>query len=128
MLRVIFCIYFGVTYLITGLQSFTEYVKTQDSILNELIQLVKKPSAVLFLGACGNITRIRLSTIENNELSQLQEHVNSMLSAIEIDRQRLLEDEQARRNWLEDAVAKRPESLPILNEKLGNLANKDKNL
>jgi uncharacterized membrane protein affecting hemolysin expression len=44
MLRVIFCIYFGVTCLITGLQFFTEYVKTQDSILNELIQLEKNVS------------------------------------------------------------------------------------
>jgi hypothetical protein len=36
--------------------------------------------------------RIRLSTIENNELSQLQEHMNSMLSAIEIDRVDLYSD------------------------------------
>jgi diguanylate cyclase (GGDEF)-like protein len=255
MLRVIFCIYFGVTCLITGLQFFTEYVKTQDSILNELIQLEKTVSGSIsrslwqynqnqldvlinglvdmpiiegvdiydndaqnivsirsysltspplslfdihsqlswvlndkkiilgslvlhsssevvldrvlfgfFLIAITAIIklsilfwlfmwafdrylaiplrelmsqvdevqqsqtvckRIKLSTIENNELSQLQEHMNSMLSAIEVDRERLLEDEQAKRNWLEDAVAKRTESLQILNEKLENLAKKD---
>jgi hypothetical protein len=39
--------------------------------------------------------RIYLSDIENNELGQLQNHINNMLSAIERDRERLLEDEQA---------------------------------
>jgi HAMP domain-containing protein len=39
--------------------------------------------------------RIHLSNIENNELGQLQNHINNMLSAIERDRERLLEDEQA---------------------------------
>lgn len=69
--------------------------------------------------------RINLSDIENNELSQLQEHINKMLSAMERDRERLLEDEQAKRNWLEDAVAKRTEALQVSNEKLKDLAAKD---
>ncbi|WP_187290781.1 diguanylate cyclase [Marinobacter sp. BSs20148] len=69
--------------------------------------------------------RIHLSNIENNELGQLQNHINNMLSAIERDRERLLEDEQAKRNWLENAVAKRTKELQILNKKLENLARRD---
>jgi diguanylate cyclase (GGDEF)-like protein len=69
--------------------------------------------------------RINLSNIENNELSQLQEHINKMLSVMERDRERLLKDEQAKRNWLEDAVAKRTEALQVSNEKLKELAARD---
>lgn len=69
--------------------------------------------------------RINLSNIENNELSQLQEHMNNMLSAIEADQKKSLENEQAKRKWLEDAVAKRTEALQISNEKLKDLAAKD---
>jgi diguanylate cyclase (GGDEF)-like protein len=69
--------------------------------------------------------RINISNIENNELGQLQKHINNMLSAMERDRERLLEDEQAKRNWLEDAVTKRTEELQILNEQLKNLARRD---
>jgi diguanylate cyclase (GGDEF)-like protein len=69
--------------------------------------------------------KIHLSNIDDNELSQLQTHMNLMLSAIEKDRDRLLEDEQNKRNWLEEAVAKRTEELQILNKKLENLAQKD---
>ena len=69
--------------------------------------------------------RIHLSNTENNELSQLQEHMNNMLCAMSTDRQRLLEDEQAKRDWLEDAVAKRTEDLQVLNEKLKHLATRD---
>jgi len=69
--------------------------------------------------------RIKLSNIERNELSQLQTHMNAMLAAMEKDRQRLLEDEQTKRVWLEDAVAKRTEELQILNEKLENIARVD---
>lgn len=73
-----------------------------------------------------NITkRINLSNTENNELRQLQEHINTMLCAMEKDRSRLLEDEQTKRDWLEEAVAKRTEDLQILNEKLKYLATKD---
>jgi diguanylate cyclase (GGDEF)-like protein len=255
MMRVIFSIYLGVTCLITGMQFLTEYLKTQDSILNELKQLEKtvdKPISTslwqynhnqldalitglvkmpivegvdiidnnakniiskraytpasaplsifdttsdlnwtlnedkIFLGTVilysssevvldrvlfgfsliviteiiklsilfwlfiwafdrylasplkqlmsqvnevqlsQNISkRINLSNIENNELSQLQKHINNMLSAMARDRERLLEDEQAKRNWLEDAVAKRTEALQILNEKLKVLASRD---
>ncbi|MCZ2721585.1 GGDEF domain-containing protein [Marinomonas sp. 15G1-11] len=69
--------------------------------------------------------RISLSNLENNELKQLQEHMNNMLSAIEIDREKLLEDEQAKRNWLEDAVAKRTEALQFSNDVLKELATRD---
>ncbi|WP_340679130.1 diguanylate cyclase [Paraglaciecola sp.] len=69
--------------------------------------------------------RITLSNIENNELSQLQTHMNKMLTAMQRDRQRLLDDEQAKRIWLEDAVAKRTEELQTLNEKLKDLATRD---
>lgn len=69
--------------------------------------------------------RFNLSVIEENELYQLQEHMNMMLSAIERDRERLLEDEKAKRNWLEDAVETRTEELLKANEKLKNLAAKD---
>ncbi len=69
--------------------------------------------------------RIHLSNAENNELSQLQEHMNNMLFAMSSDRERLLEDEQAKRDWLENAVAKRTEDLQILNEKLKYLATRD---
>lgn len=69
--------------------------------------------------------RINLTNIENNELSQLQGHMNRMLAAIEKDREELLEDEQAKRNQLEDAVARRTAALQISNEKLKALATKD---
>jgi diguanylate cyclase (GGDEF)-like protein len=69
--------------------------------------------------------RIDLSNTENNELSQLQENMNQMLSAMQRDRERLLEDEQAKRHWLEDAVAKRTAALQISNEKLKELATRD---
>lgn len=69
--------------------------------------------------------RIELSSTENNELSQLQQHMNNMLTAMENDRKQLLEDEQAKRAWLEDAVAKRTEALEISNEKLKELATRD---
>lgn len=69
--------------------------------------------------------RIHLSGIEQNELSELQDHMNKMLLAIEEDREHFLESEQAKRNWLESAVAKRTNDLQILNEKLKDLATKD---
>ncbi|WP_438864010.1 diguanylate cyclase [Neptunicella sp.] len=69
--------------------------------------------------------RIHLPDIENNELKQLQEHMNKMLGAIEKDKQRLLEDEQEKRNWLEDAVTERTAELQVLNDKLKNLATRD---
>ena len=69
--------------------------------------------------------RINLSNIENNELSLLQKHMNEMLAAIQSDRQKLLEDEQSKRNWLEEAVAKRTEELQVLNKKLENMASTD---
>ncbi|WP_339670458.1 diguanylate cyclase [Dasania marina] len=69
--------------------------------------------------------RIHLSNIDNNELSQLQEHMNNMLATMESDRQQLLEDEQAKRTWLEDAVIKRTEELQSSNEKLKELAAMD---
>ena len=69
--------------------------------------------------------RINLSNTENNELSQLQEHMNTMLSAMSTDRERLIEDEQAKRDWLENAVAKRTEDLQVLNGKLKYLATRD---
>lgn len=69
--------------------------------------------------------RIDLSNIENNELGQLQQHMNNMLSAMERDRTLLLEDQQNKRIWLEDAVEKRTEALQILNVKLKRLATID---
>jgi diguanylate cyclase (GGDEF)-like protein len=71
------------------------------------------------------IRRIDISTVESNELTQLQEHINRMLSAMERDRERLLEAEQAKRSWLEEAVAKRTEELLIVNRKLMDLASED---
>lgn len=72
-----------------------------------------------------NGRRISLSVVENNELRQLQDHMNVMLSDIETHQERLLEDEKAKRIWLEDAVAKRTEELLVANEKLKDLAAKD---
>jgi diguanylate cyclase (GGDEF)-like protein len=69
--------------------------------------------------------RINLPHIENNELSQLQGYMNKMLAAIESDHDQLLKDEKAKREWLEDAVAKRTEALQISNNKLKDLATKD---
>lgn len=69
--------------------------------------------------------RIHLSHTEDNELMQLQQHINNMLCSMARDRERLLEDEQAKRSWLEQAVAKRTEALQISNEKLKELASKD---
>ncbi len=69
--------------------------------------------------------RIQLSEIDNNELVLLQTHINKMLVAIEVDRDRLIESEQAKRNWLEGEVQKRTEDLLVLNDKLKDLAKRD---
>lgn len=69
--------------------------------------------------------RIDISNVENNELSHLQEHINNMLQAIGDEKERLLENEQAKRVWLEGAVAKRTEALQISNHKLKILATRD---
>lgn len=62
--------------------------------------------------------RINLSISENNEISQLQEHMNVMLSAMERDRGLLLEDEKAKRAWLEEAVSMRTEELLMQTRRL----------
>lgn len=62
--------------------------------------------------------RINLPVSEDNEISQLQEHMNVMLSAMERDRELLLEDEKAKRAWLEDAVSKRTEELLMQKRRL----------
>lgn len=69
--------------------------------------------------------RIELSYSDHNEISQLKDHMNSMLAAIEQDQHRLLESEQAKRVWLEEAVAKRTEELQASNGKLKQLAMRD---
>ena len=69
--------------------------------------------------------RISLPVVENNELKQLQDHMNMMFSDIENHQKKLLEDEKEKRNWLEDAVAKRTEELLVANENLKYLAAKD---
>ena len=69
--------------------------------------------------------RINLADLDDNEISQLQDHMNMMLSAMEGNREQLLEDEQSKRNWLEAAVAERTEELQLLNEKLQYLATRD---
>lgn len=69
--------------------------------------------------------RINLSNLEENELSQLQKHMNDMLSSIETDKKRLFEDEQTKRVWLEEEVEKRTQDLKLVNEKLKELAKKD---
>jgi hypothetical protein len=69
--------------------------------------------------------RLDLSILEDNELSQLQEHMNNMLSAIEKSQEQLLEYEQAKRNWLEDPVARRTVALDTSNAKLKELATSD---
>jgi diguanylate cyclase (GGDEF)-like protein len=69
--------------------------------------------------------RISLTNVDENELKQLQNRMNTMLEAIQSDRKKLLEDEQNKRIWLEKAVAKRTEELQKLNEQLANLATRD---
>lgn len=69
--------------------------------------------------------RINLLNVDDNELSELQDHMNKMLTAMEKNRALLLEDEQAKRSWLEHAVEKRTEALQVLNEKLKILATRD---
>ena len=69
--------------------------------------------------------RISLSDEHDNELSQLEAHMNSMLASMEKDRQRLLEDEKTKREWLEEAVTERTAELQLLNEKLKDLAARD---
>jgi diguanylate cyclase (GGDEF)-like protein len=69
--------------------------------------------------------RINLSGIEDNELNQLQLHMNEMLSVMESDREKLLEDEKTKRDWLENAVAERTKDLQTLNKKLKDFAAKD---
>jgi diguanylate cyclase (GGDEF)-like protein len=69
--------------------------------------------------------RIKLSNIETNELTQLQDHMNNMLSEIESDQKQLLDNEKASKKWLEMAVAKRTEELRVSNEKLQELATRD---
>ncbi len=62
--------------------------------------------------------RINLLINENNEISQLQEHMNIMLSAMERDRELLLEDEKVKRAWLENEVTKRTEELETQKQQL----------
>lgn len=62
--------------------------------------------------------RINLSIHENNEITQLQERMNLMLSAMERDQKLLLENEKAKRIWLEDAVTKRTEELMMKQKQL----------
>ena len=69
--------------------------------------------------------RINLSDLDDNEISQLQDHMNTMLSAMESDREQLLEDEQSKRNWLEAAVEKRTEDIQLLSEKFKHQATRD---
>ncbi|WP_220150360.1 diguanylate cyclase [Thalassospira profundimaris] len=69
--------------------------------------------------------RIKLSVVEENEISKLQEHMNKMLCAMENAQNKLLQDEQSKRMWLEEAVAKRTEELQVLNDKLRDLAAYD---
>ncbi len=69
--------------------------------------------------------RITLSNLDNNELNQLQAHMNAMLTSMEKDRQRLLNDEKSKREWLEKAVTERTTELQILNEQLKDVAAKD---
>ncbi len=69
--------------------------------------------------------RLKLSGSEKNELNQLQDHINKLLSVIEMDRERLIEDEADKRVWLEQAVAECTQELQILNEELKQLATKD---
>lgn len=255
MMRVVFSIYFGVAFLVTGIQFVTEYIKTQDSILNELRELgetVQGPIATslwqynkkqldslttglvkmpiiegvdvldynsenilskrsykensepisvfdtksdlywtlndkeIFLGSIilysssevvldrvlfgfsliaitaiiklsvlfwlfvwafnrylafplnelmsqvnavqlnhNKIKRINLPDVDDNELRQLQKHMNNMFSSMERDRDLLLEDEHSKQAWLEDAVAKRTAALKISNEKLKAMATTD---
>jgi len=69
--------------------------------------------------------RITLSNLDNNELKQLQEHMNAMLSRMGKDRQRLINQEKSKREWLEKAVAERTAELQVLNEQLKDVAAKD---
>lgn len=69
--------------------------------------------------------RINLSGSDVNELSQLQDHMNEMLTNMDEGRERLLKAEKAKRSWLESAVEKRTEELLALNEKLKYLAARD---
>ena len=62
--------------------------------------------------------RINLSIYENNEITQLQERMHLVLTAMEKDRKLILENEKAKRIWLENAVAKRTEELMIKQEQL----------
>ena len=69
--------------------------------------------------------RITLSNLDNNELNQLQEHMNAMLTRMDKDRLRLLNQEKSKREWLEKAVTERTAELQILNEQLKDVAAKD---
>jgi predicted signal transduction protein with EAL and GGDEF domain len=51
--------------------------------------------------------------------------MNNMLSAMARDREILLKGQQAKRNSLERAVAKRTQALQALNEKIEVLATRD---
>ncbi len=69
--------------------------------------------------------RINLALEEENELSHLQDHINRMLDTIEQDREKLIENEKAKRLWLEEEVSRRTQELVEANEKLKELAAHD---
>jgi diguanylate cyclase len=73
----------------------------------------------------GPNKRIELSNLDDNELNQLQLHMNTMLTRMEQDRQRLLKDEKNKREWLEAAVTERTAELQRVNEQLREVATKD---
>lgn len=69
--------------------------------------------------------RIDLNVEDDNELHRLQEHINLMLSKMEMDRQAMLSVEREQRVLLEEQVTERTEALVNLNKKLAEVAAVD---
>lgn len=68
---------------------------------------------------------INLSNTDDNELRALEKHINKMLSSLKNNQNELIENEQEKRKWLEEAVEKRTHALQVSNNKLKELATRD---
>lgn len=69
--------------------------------------------------------RIKMKQVEDNELYQLQEDINGLLTKIERDQISKQKDAISRQKWLEKAVQERTMELTAMNKKLEDLAAKD---
>lgn len=94
------------------------------NFLGRPLQKLTRQVEEIELEKIGN-QKVSLDVKDHNEIYILQEKVNTMLSVMEQDRQKLMRAEENRRKWLEQEVEERTKELVKLNEKLAELASID---